>query len=1210
MPSPPPHLDDKNHVYHQVADQSYVTDMSQGSLDDSHPSISNGDRIRTQESNSNQQQPAPPITSSLGVPATSATYSSPLRSDIIFTGQRDGSVTGISDNGLNRNASKSARIHINTGSQGPTITVSQPPVSPVDSTAAISPITTEPRQRTGIQRANHPGQISLEGLRPQMPDMHEGNAQCRTGVVNVEGNDHTRLAALAEELEDEDSEAFSDAPPPGHVIIRDEAFLGGQPTNPQELRERDPQPAYDYGGTTTPGATSSGSYDPMDDLDHVDIIEGETDGMPSKPPRSARKKVYDQGKKGWGSLRRIFGINSNENKEDLSEKGLFTSDATNMKSVPVQTSSGLRGTKRRHRPSAIEREAAKLVSAHKMLHGRGADSSDEDEMHLPGFNRSHLPDSEASTPDALETAQQMDSRPVESGGVLGQLLKLYDQQQTDGTSQVSDSQAPESEAATEPDVTELGGGLNLIGNEVVDAYGNHAAIQDVDPEVLKQAAESKPSTDSWRDSSRYSLQRSGAGLINLANQNIVNVSNAGQSVVKNVASDVGLDIMDERPKAARSAAGTIGGLIATSGNLIGAVSPLHAQLGPNPSRPGFTLDRYLLPDMNEKTLRRTAKIVAEASPVPKKMRTGPTGTVPLTPNTFAAYVQQDSGVNPYFSAAESKSIAGSATASSMKRRGQAIGNAGKNLMHRKWPHGSMSDDEQNHLMNTNPEELARREWKKKLRRRKARSKKQEIFITMHVAAILKRQEFLLKLSRCLMMFGAPTHRIEQQIQATANVLEVNCRCVYFPSVMLLSFGDENTHTSETKIIKQGSTVDLTKLTDMHTIYWNVIHDKIGVEQGSKQLDNLMRRKPMLRKWQFVLVSGLASAFITVGEWAFNGSLLDAIASFCLGSFMSFCQLSITSELYSNVFEIVFATLNSFIAMGLHQISRYHTPTGEIHYGRYFCYEAVMAGSIVMILPGFIVLTAALELQSKSLVSGSVRLVYAIIYSTLLGLGIMIGALPLLGSEGANLTKCNARKLDFPHWYNTPPGQNASPSFAWAFLTVPGYALLLSLRNQAKVTRKEFPAMVLIAVCGWLVANFATIANKVNSSCNGTKDEHCPVPEVLQNHSYLYSALGSFTVGILANIYGRFFDGRSFVVAVPGILFQLPSGMTGSTTLWNFATLQDDGSGSGNTEVTSGLQIGAQLLNISLGIAIGLFASSLLMFFLGGHRVRGGGMFSF
>ena len=59
-----------------------------------------------------------------------------------------------------------------------------------------------------------------------MPDMYEGNAQGRTGVVNVEGNDHTRLAALAEELEDEDSEAFSDAPPPGHVFSSADAFHG------------------------------------------------------------------------------------------------------------------------------------------------------------------------------------------------------------------------------------------------------------------------------------------------------------------------------------------------------------------------------------------------------------------------------------------------------------------------------------------------------------------------------------------------------------------------------------------------------------------------------------------------------------------------------------------------------------------------------------------------------------------------------------------------------------------------------------------------------------------------------------------------------------------------------------------------------------------------------------------------------------------------
>ena len=218
MPSPLPHLDDKDHIYHQVADQSHVNDMSQGSPDNSHSFISNDEGIRTQESHVREQQPAPPITSSLGVPVTSASDSSPFLSDSIATGQHEGNESGTSDSGLNRNASKSARIHINTGSQGPTITVSQPPVSPVDSKAANSPIATEPKQRTGIQRANHPGQINLEGLQPHMPNIYEHNAQGRTGVVNVEGNDHTRLAALAEELEDEDSEALSNPPDRKSVV--------------------------------------------------------------------------------------------------------------------------------------------------------------------------------------------------------------------------------------------------------------------------------------------------------------------------------------------------------------------------------------------------------------------------------------------------------------------------------------------------------------------------------------------------------------------------------------------------------------------------------------------------------------------------------------------------------------------------------------------------------------------------------------------------------------------------------------------------------------------------------------------------------------------------------------------------------------------------------------------------------------------------------
>lgn len=426
---------------------------------------------------------------------------------------------------------------------------------------------------------------------------------------------------------------------------------------------------------------------------------------------------------------------------------------------------------------------------------------------------------------------------------------------------------------------------------------------------------------------------------------------------------------------------------------------------------------------------------------------------------------------------------------------------------------------------------------------------------MHVAAILQRQEFLLKLARALMMFGAPTHRIETQIQQTARVLEINCRCIYLPNLMLLAFGDDATHTSETKFIKQAGGLDLTKLTDMHAIYWNVIHDKVGVAEASQQLDELMRRKPVIGLWPMCIIGGFCSAFICVGSMGFNGSLLDALAAFPLGVFLVFCQSVITTELFSNVFEIVFAAINSFVASALASTE-------------YFCYAAVVSGSIVLILPGFIVLSGSLELQSKNLIAGSVRLVYAIIYSLFLGFGLSIGSsfwLLFSGSPTSQLTTygCSSDVVHPPNiwWRQTVP-------LYYALLTVPGFSISLSLRNQVKVNRKEFPVMVLIACAGWACNHFSATA------------------QALQGRQDITSALGSLCVGILANIYGRIFDGRAFVVAVPGILYQLPSGLSNGGLL-NFANVGEGSSATRN--FNSGFQVAQSLVEVAIGLVSGLLA---------------------
>lgn len=94
-------------------------------------------------------------------------------------------------------------------------------------------------------------------------------------------------------------------------------------------------------------------------------------------------------------------------------------------------------------------------------------------------------------------------------------------------------------------------------------------------------------------------------------------------------------------------------------------------------------------------------------------------------------------------------------------------------------------------------------------------------ITRHVAEIVARQEFILKLARAMMMFGGPTHRLQAQIQATGKVLDTPLSCMYLPDMMLISFEDPSTSTSSIKFIRQGSSLDIGKLQEAHKLYWTV-----------------------------------------------------------------------------------------------------------------------------------------------------------------------------------------------------------------------------------------------------------------------------------------------------------------------------------------------------------------------------------------------------
>ena len=237
--------------------------------------------------------------------------------------------------------------------------------------------------------------------------------------------------------------------------------------------------------------------------------------------------------------------------------------------------------------------------------------------------------------------------------------------------------------------------------------------------------------------------------------------------------------------------------------------------------------------------------------------------------------------------------------------------------------------------------------------------------------------------------------------------------------------------------------------------------------------------------------------------AFEGRLIDLPIAFILGCIVGFLQLIVAprSDLYSNVFEISAAVLTSFLARAF----------GSIRGGDLFCFSALAQSSIALILPGYLVLCGSLELQSKSMVAGSVRMVYAIIYSLFLGYGITIGT-ALYGLMDGNATS------------NTNCANPMSSYWKWLF--VPAFTLCLTVINQAKW--KQTPVMLFIAFAGYVVNFFS--ARKFPSS-----------PQIS-------NTLGALAVGVLGNFYSRIRHGVAAAALLPAIFVQVPSGLAASGSL--------------------------------------------------------------
>ncbi|KAK5206638.1 hypothetical protein LTR47_006784 [Exophiala xenobiotica] len=425
-----------------------------------------------------------------------------------------------------------------------------------------------------------------------------------------------------------------------------------------------------------------------------------------------------------------------------------------------------------------------------------------------------------------------------------------------------------------------------------------------------------------------------------------------------------------------------------------------------------------------------------------------------------------------------------------------------------------------------------------------------------------RRSVVLLLTYCFMLFGAPSHRIEDYVLNLFDALGLDGRVNYIVGCTEICFinaphpSDPTTRYSYTTLVKaQG--LDVGRLGLSFRLYKDIVHGDISLDEAETKLIELIDSPPFYKPWFLVPLYGVASALLSV--WAFKGYWTDMSASFALGCIVGVLQIVVTSRnpLYTNVLEVTAAVITSFGARAFASIG------GSDQ--KYFCFGAIAESSIATLLPGYIVLCGALELQSKSVTAGSTRLFYAVIYSLFLGYGINVGSqLWAVIYPSAPTSAICPRTVDV----------------RWKIVLVPTYLVVQAMLIRSRPI--QIPLQVLFGSAAYTVDYFVS--------------RHAT--------AQIADTASAFTLGVLGHLYSRSRHGFAFASIIAGIMVLVPGGIAAQGGLISGITVPLFSNETVNAQQIyadnqyQSFSVGAQMIQVAVGLSVGLLISALAIYPLG------------
>jgi uncharacterized membrane protein YjjP (DUF1212 family) len=388
-------------------------------------------------------------------------------------------------------------------------------------------------------------------------------------------------------------------------------------------------------------------------------------------------------------------------------------------------------------------------------------------------------------------------------------------------------------------------------------------------------------------------------------------------------------------------------------------------------------------------------------------------------------------------------------------------------------------------------------------------------------------DFVLRLGRGLHRYGYPAHRLEETLVGVARRLGLLGQFFSMPTALFASFGaaaDQRTF----QIRVEPGAVELGRLAQLDAIGADVAAGRMPPGEGTRALDAVIDAPApygaLLTTAAFALTSAAAARF-------FGGGLREIAVAAGIGLATGGIA-ALTGRLpgLARVFEPLAATVAAFLAV----------ITADL-IGPLSAYTATVAGIIVLI-PGFPLTVAMIELATRNLVSGTARLAGAVGTFLAVGFGFALG------------TRLAAA------WVGTPVETEPVALPAWTEIV----ALAMAPIGFTVLLRAS------IRDTGWIgvVGGLTFAATRLGSIFLG--------PE-------LGAFVGAVVLGVASNAYGRALRRLEVVPLVPGMLLVVPGSL-------GFRSLSSLVGG----DTVPGVEAAFRMTLITVSLATGvLFANVLL-----------------